>query len=121
MQKIKLRYAQDDMAFLEQECDSETLRISITRHELRGIVHFLKNPTEGRYRFYSRLPRPVMIRFNSEDDSYLIERAGVQLFGSRTKALDDIKQAESSRDRAQAQRAAFAIFKKFVGRLGAQE
>lgn len=118
LKKIKLRYAQNDMAFLEQKVDSETHKITLTRHELRGIVNFLKNPTEGRYRFYSRLPRPVMVRFNSDDESYLIEREGVRLFGSRTK--EEEASELTSLDEA-GQKRAFAVFKEFVGRLSLQE
>ena len=119
MQKrIKLRYAQNEMAVLEQTDDSTKTRIWISLDELRAIVEFLKNPTDAPFVFYnSKYPDPLCVRFNFNDNSYLIERGESVLSGVRGGKEDDEEVEEEPKD---SRGNAFKIFKKFMTSLAGE-
>lgn len=118
MQRIKLRYAQNDMAVLEQRDESDTTRLILTLYELRGIVDYLKSPTEAPFVFYSQHPEPLSVQFNSEDMSYQIERGGTVLQGVRGKP-EEVHQEDKPEENSG--KYGFRIFKRLMAKLSRSE
>ena len=115
-QRIKLRYAENEMAILEQRQAENSSRISLSLYELRGVVDFLKNPTDAPYIFYSQHPEPLSVQFNGEDQSYQISRGEIVLSGVRGKP-DTEEAVEAPQEESQSGRHAFQVFKNLMNRL----
>ena len=114
-QRIRLRYAPNETAILEQRSDSTTHKIELSLYELRGIVEFLKNPTDAPYVFYSQHPEPLRVTFNLDDATYEIVRGETILTGVRG---NPIQADEEPQVQVESRKNAFKVFKELIGRLG---